>query len=715
MKIRRLLAGFGITGSAALVAFGLTTVQFFEPLFGQLEFKTLDFRVRSAAKPPREKSDVVLVLFDSTATRDWPYLEPFPRAVLADLVDAVAGLGARAIGLDVYLHRPYPELDRLEPFVDGDARLRAAMARAGNVVLVAPSEGSGAERVLLPPHPYFAEVAAAVADAGTPTPFETQRDGLLTTRTEQGLVPSFALALYAQARGIDLDAYLAQAARSGTLPVPGLPQRYARIPEEKASQTAPILFVGPPSRPGRDDGAFLVFSSAIVQQVGALGDFMPDWFKNAFRDKIVLMGSGYHYNEQFRTPFYDETAANGEIFGWTYGVEVHANLLENLLTGRHPIELGTSRTLLLLLLLSLLVTAATFFRGVAWGAALALLLLDAVLWLAWSRFADAYVHLPIIGPTLALVFAFLGSTSYVSVVEGKEKRVIRGAFSKYVSPAVVDQLVADPSRLKLGGEMRTISILFSDLAGFTSMTEALKDTPEKLLSLLNEYLDEMADIVLEEGGTLDKYIGDAIMALYGAPSALPDHALRACRTAIRMQRRLHQLNLQWRDAGIRELSMRIGMNTGTPVVGNIGGQKRFDYTALGDDVNLAARLEPACKTYEVDILIAENTRHAAGAAVQVRELDLLAVYGKAQPVRVFELLGLAGDDIGPKAEVLAQYERGLETFRDRDFELATQYFQAALELDHTDGPSSLYLERCRECILNPPPADWDFVQRRQFK
>lgn len=370
---------------------------------------------------------------------------------------------------------------------------------------------------------------------------------------------------------------------------------------------------------------------------------------------------------------------------------------------------------MLLLLLSLLVTAATFFRGVAWGAALALLLLDAVLWLAWSRFADAYVHLPIIGPTLALVFAFLGSTSYVSVVEGKEKRVIRGAFSKYVSPAVVDQLVADPSRLKLGGEMRTISILFSDLAGFTSMTEALKDTPEKLLSLLNEYLDEMADIVLEEGGTLDKYIGDAIMALYGAPSALPDHALRACRTAIRMQRRLHQLNLQWRDAGIRELSMRIGMNTGTPVVGNIGGQKRFDYTALGDDVNLAARLEPACKTYEVDILIAENTRHAAGAAVQVRELDLLAVYGKAQPVRVFELLGLAGDDIGPKAEVLAQYERGLETFRDRDFELATQYFQAALELDHTDGPSSLYLERCRECILNPPPADWDFVQRRQFK
>jgi adenylate cyclase len=332
---------------------------------------------------------------------------------------------------------------------------------------------------------------------------------------------------------------------------------------------------------------------------------------------------------------------------------------------------------------------------------------------AWIAFDASHLHVPIVGPALAASFALLGSTSYISIIEGQKAREIRGAFSKYLSPVVVDQLVADPSRLKLGGEKRHLSILFSDLAGFTTLSESME--PEALLAQLNEYLDDMADIVMSEGGTLDKYIGDAIMALYGAPALLPDHAVRACRTALRMQRRLDQLNVRWGEAGRPQLGMRIGINTGYPVVGNIGGEKRFDYTALGDAVNLAARLEPACKTYGVGTMISGQTRDGAANAIVTRELELLAVYGKAEPVPVFELVALAGEELGPKGELIRHFEDGLRAYRNRDFELAIQYFQAAAEIDPTDGPTLLYMERCRDYMVNPPPAEWDGVERRQVK
>jgi adenylate cyclase len=207
------------------------------------------------------------------------------------------------------------------------------------------------------------------------------------------------------------------------------------------------------------------------------------------------------------------------------------------------------------------------------------------------------------------------------------------------------------------------------------------------------------------------------MALYGAPTALPDHALHACRTALLMQRRLTELNEKWRSEGREwgDLHLRIGVNTGTPVVGNSGGERRFDYTALGDAVNLAARLEPACKNYGVRIMIAEETHRQAGDAIVSRELDFLAVYGKAEPVAVYELVALAGEDLGDTRELLDLYGKGIAAHRARDFELAVQYWKAALEVCPGDGPSLLYLERSEEYMRNPPPADWDFVERRQVK
>jgi class 3 adenylate cyclase/CHASE2 domain-containing sensor protein len=718
MNGRRLLAAVTITAGSALTALGLAEHQFFQQTVGQAELRTVDYRMRSAADAQPEDSGITLLLFDSVSVQGWPWEQPFPRGMLADFVDGAAAAGASVIGLDVFLGRRFPELNEID---HGDERLRAAIERAGNVVLVGPSEGPPNARRLVPPDPYFAEVAAAIATADLPTPFETIREAPLVTRTVDGLMPGFALATFAIARGIDLDSLMRAAERTGRLGLPGLPDAWAAVPVQ-GSNALPIRFAGPPSRPsysGDADGgevieerrAFPAYSGAAVQmllQFNAM-DAVRGWMS----DRIVLIGSGYHDSERFRTPFYDEVRSTGEIYGWTYGVEVHASMLHNLLTGSYYTPLPMAARLLLLFGVAGAVAAACFVSGAKSGVAVALSGI-ALSWLgAQLLFARADLILPVVAPALAGFFALAGSTSYISLVEGREKRRIRGAFGKYVAPGVVDALVADPSLLKLGGERRPLTILFSDLAGFTSMSETLD--AQRLVAVLNGYLDEMAEIVIDEQGTLDKYIGDAIMALFGAPAPLEDHPLRGCRTALRMQHRLAELNREWAAEGLRPLFMRIGINSGTPVVGNIGGHARFDYTALGDSVNLAARLEPACKTYGVATMIGDETRQGAGDGIVVRELDMLAVYGKAHPVRVYELLALAGEVDAGTAEMVEQYERGLELFRARDFELAATYFEAALQVVPDDGPSRLYLGRCREYLLNPPPLDWDFVERRMVK
>ena len=728
MKRKRAVIAGLVALAATLVAFGATHLQFFETIFGVAEQTTMDWRQRIVATElPRDSSEIRLILFDEESVGEWPYEQPFPRNILAELIQVSSAFDAAAIGVDVYLERLYPEL---EVIGGGDQALRDAIARAGNVILAAPLERTpDGGWLAAPPDTFFANVAAGVGYAEIPTAFDVVSEATLFTRTENlGLVPGFALAIYAQTRGLDIDSLMSSIEEKGHLDLPGMPRDYGRLDGEEPVHNMGILFAGPPSRPVQQEvsaagevegdeelGAFVAFSSNAVQNLSALVAIDPSLVSGFFglQDKAVMLGSGFHAEEKFKTPFYSETDDAGTIKGWMFGTEVHANALENLLTGTYLRPLSTARTLFLLFVLAAIVAAVTFWRGATWGVVAGLGLLAADMLTAVLALDQAQLHVPIVGPGLAATFAFLGSVSYVSIVEGREKRVIRGAFSKYLSPIVVDELVNDPSRLKLGGEKRHLSILFSDLAGFTSLSESLE--PEALLALLNEYLDDMADIVMSEGGTLDKYIGDAIMALYNAPAAIPDHAIKACRTALRMQRRLDRLNEEWVKQDRPHLGMRIGINTGYPVVGNIGGEKRFDYTALGDAVNLAARLEPACKTYGVAIMISGNTRDEAGDAIVTRELELLAVYGKEEPVPVYELVALAGEDLGEKAELIGHYEQGIAAYRNRDFELAIQYFQAAAEVDPTDGPTALYLERCRGFIQNPPPAEWDGVERRQVK
>ena len=628
---RRALASLLIGAAATAAALAITGLPPTLQLLETVELTTLDWRVRSTATPARDDSRVVLVLFDSTSIREFPYLSPFPRARLAEIVDLVAGSGADAIALDVYLDRRYPELELLD---SGEVKLRTALERAGNVVLVAETRARPGDRQLLPPDPYFAGVAAAVGAADLPTPHEVIRDALLVARTDSAAVPGVALALYALASGADPAKLARRVADGEPAATPSLPAAFRTSPDSPV-RSAPLRFIGPPSVVGSPGGAFPAYSASALL---ALGESVPpEWF----RDRIVLIGSGFHPEDRFRSPFYGARLTGGGSAGWTYGTEVHATALHNLLEGGYPTPLTPGLRIGLLFLLALATAAGIIQRGLRVGIPVAIASLVLLLAAAWHLFDRAAVSLPVTASVTVILLAAGGATSWSAAFEGRRARMVRRAFSRYLSPAIVDLLVADPSLLKLGGERRDLSVLFSDLAGFTTLSE--HTDPERLVALLSEYLDEMAGLVISHGGTLDKYVGDAVMALFGAPLSQRDHAQRACRTALSMQRRLRELNLGWVRQGWPPLQVRIGVHSGRPLVGNIGGEHRFDYTAIGDDVNLAARLETACKDFEVGIVISENTRRSAGAAIQVRELGLLVAKGRNAPVRVYELLGMAGD------------------------------------------------------------------------
>jgi adenylate cyclase len=250
-----------------------------------------------------------------------------------------------------------------------------------------------------------------------------------------------------------------------------------------------------------------------------------------------------------------------------------------------------------------------------------------------------------------------------------------------------------------------MTVLFSDIRGFTSFSETLD--PERLVHFLNRYLTRMSDIIFKHEGTVDKYMGDAIMAFWGAPKAQPDHARLACLTAIEMAEELEQLNRELAAEGFPVLEIGIGLNTGPMSVGNMGSERRFDYTVMGDAVNLGARLEGLNKEYFTAIIASESTLEAAGNVGRTRFLDLVAVKGKREPTRILELIPPAKAAAGEAA--LAAYERAMEHYRNREYLEALPLFAEARRLDPSDGPTAVYLERCRELAESPPAPDWDGV------
>jgi len=436
----------------------------------------------------------------------------------------------------------------------------------------------------------------------------------------------------------------------------------------------------------------------------SLADVVQKKFKpGTFRDKIVLIGASATGIGDLRSTPYG---------GLDYpGVEIHANVIDNILNRRF-LQRGA--------------------KQVAWDLGIILLFgIPLGIWLAlvqprWMWFGllllapflggvfYAFLHgwwLNFTIPSLTLVSNVSLVALYRALVEEKEKRKVRGAFQQYLSPEVIRRLLQNPELVR--PRKTEISIMFSDIRGFTTISEQLD--AQELAQLLNEYLTDMTRIVFEREGTLDKYIGDAVMAFWGAPFEEPGHAVKACRAALAMFERLTILQQGWKANHRPYIDIGVGLNTGTASVGNMGSELRYGYTALGDAVNLASRIEGLNKEYGTHILATEFTvAESRDAGFVFRELDLIRVKGKTRPVTIYELLG-PSNGAGDHGERVARFARGRASYQQRQWREAIGIFQEMIERWPDDGPARIFIERCREYLHNDPGPEWDGVYTMTHK
>ncbi|MBU0561018.1 MAG: adenylate/guanylate cyclase domain-containing protein [Bacteroidetes bacterium] len=445
----------------------------------------------------------------------------------------------------------------------------------------------------------------------------------------------------------------------------------------------------------------------------------PDYgllYQDIFKDKIVLIGSTMPEDKDILPISFSKGTRKGDNL--LYGVEIHANAIQNVIRGDFIAKQSRLEEILLIFFitfLSFFLTSTMVERKVKYHLFLQVLtapvfvsLIYGVYELGIYLFIQHNFLLSIISPVFAIGFGYFSSFAYNFIRERKQNTVIKGMFSQYVSGALVDELIADPDKLQLGGESKRLTILFSDIAGFSTFSE--KMTPQELVSNMNEYLSEMTQIVLDDQGTLDKYVGDAVMAFWGAPIPLENHAYLACKAALEMRMKVEKLKEIWHERGIPPIEVRIGINTGEVVVGNVGGVQRFDYTVMGDTVNLASRLEGANKQYGTYLMISETTYEDVKEHFLVRELDNITVKGRTKPTVVYQLLGYKSDPFTQaQYDSLQNYFTGLNLFKQKKFAEAKPLFITSLEDLPDDGPSKVYLDRCEIYCQNPPPEDWDGV------
>ncbi|WP_028842356.1 MULTISPECIES: CHASE2 domain-containing protein [Thermodesulfovibrio] len=395
------------------------------------------------------------------------------------------------------------------------------------------------------------------------------------------------------------------------------------------------------------------------------------------------------------------------------GVEISATVLSNILKQQYLIH-NAWVTLLDIAFIAIPVLLLCLFLTKASKTLISLFIFSGITFLTYLSnffiFKAYFLDLSIIYPFISLSICYLASEAYRNLIIEKKSKFIKKAFSSYIAPELVEIIIKNPDKLRLGGEKRIITVIFSDIRNFTTISESLN--PEQLVTLLNNYLDPMTKIVLKHKGMLDKYIGDAIMAVYNAPVDLKEHAREAVLTALEMLKELKSLNEKFAMMKFPQIGIGIGINTGEAITGNMGTEKRFDYTAIGDTVNLASRLEGLNKFYGTKIIISESTFNGIVNKEQIfiRELDLIRVKGKKEPVKIYEVM----EEDSPLISVVKDFEKALHLYRNCMFKEALKIFTYIHE-EFSDQVSSIYEERCKDYILNPPPSDWDRVYTAREK
>lgn len=687
---KKALRGVAVGGGV----FVLTSLLGLLGVFQSLEWKSWDARLQLVARPDRASKDIVLLAVDQYSLDVYEKEQglgwPWPRQIYTGVLDFLKAGGAKAVSFDLML------TEDSTYGIDDDRLLAEAITRSGNVVL-----------------PFFLSAAEGEADPAAESTLERT-----AMKIEEGLPRPAGQSLKSVALPVDILA--AAAAKMGNvqfvpdgdsvfrrLPLvfgfggrlfPGLPLALAdlagstpdlaKIPLDRSGNMI-LRYFGP-------SGTYKTYSiGAVINSQARIEEGLePQIQPREFSGKTVLVG----------------TTAAGLLdvrstpFGGVYpGMEILATALDNLVRKDFIREASPAVTWVSVLLLALLAGVGTSMLKRIWQVAVLGLALPALAAAGATLAVTAGVWVEFVAPAFAGVTAFIAAALLSYSVEGRQRRFIKSAFRFYLSPQVIDRVLENPSLLRLGGERREITAFFSDVAGFTSISEGL--SPEDLVGLLNAYLSEMTDIILDLGGTLDKYEGDAIIAFWNAPLDLPDHALRACRAALRCQRRLAELREDFRHRYGHEVRMRVGINSGPAVVGNMGSERRFDYTAMGDTMNLASRLEGAGKVYGVSTLVGEETERRVREEILAREVDVIRVVGKKQPIRVFELLGEKGTVPAEEFEKADRFGRALATYRAQRFSEAAAMFEALAG----DPVAAVYAGRARKSAASPPPGDWDGV------
>ena len=446
-----------------------------------------------------------------------------------------------------------------------------------------------------------------------------------------------------------------------------------------------------------NSGSYPTYSAAAVLE----GKLPP----GALKDKIVLVGAtAVGIYDMRTTPF----------SGVFPGVEIQATLMYNILRGNflRSVSYSPIPELLIIIALGLLLGLVLPYASALWILGFSILLLQGYIISNYLIFRYLGVSLVLLYPLLEIVLVSAGVNVYSFLIEEKARASLKKAFQSYVAPSVVEEIIKHPEMLRLGGERRELTIFFCDIRGFTTLSESLE--PEEVVNVLHGFLNPMSKIVVKHGGTIDKFMGDAIMALFGAPLHYPDHAGRACKTALEMQDTLKSLSQEWESKGLPHLKIGVGINSGVVSVGNMGSDTLFDYTAIGDNVNLASRLEGLNKTYNAEIIVSESTAKALDQSFILRELDCVRVKGKKQAVAIFELLSLApaDDDL---TEFLHFYHQGLKLYKARQWDESIVEFKKALWIRPEDHQSLRYCSMAQKYGVDPPASDWECVAHMETK
>lgn len=707
------------------------------PFIRFMELKSLDLRLVSRGKLPTT-GVIAIAAIDEKSLGEigrWPW----SRTVIAKLVEKLKSDGARVIAFDIVFSEPEekPSLkflqelsgelgvgDRLNrilkvkrDYLSSDMILAKAIERAGNVTAgyffyttarevahlkpeeiergrhlisnsrypMVQSKGNVDERNLI--HAYAAipnieEISEVAINSGYFNAYP-DLDGVIRWSP---LVVKFG------------DGYYYSLAMAALLQFAGMPIAGVRLAEFGVES----IMVENVSIPVDESGRILInyrgpaktFPHYSITDI--LHDRLPP---GTFRDKIVIVGAT-------ATGIYDlRVTPYSSVYP---GVEIHANVIDNILVGdflrrtNFTIFIDMCSIVVLGLVVGLTIPRLRAFASVI----VTLVFLAGFIAVNTFLFAKYRMWLNVVYPVATIVIIYTSITVYRYVTEEMEKKKIRSAFQYYLTPAVINEILQDPSKLKLGGDKKELTVMFSDVRGFTTISESL--SPEELVSLLNEYLSEMTRVVFKYDGLLDKYIGDAIMAVFGAPIDQPDHALRACRTALGMMEKLKVLQDKWEQEGKPRLDIGIGINSGDMIVGNMGSDMRFDYTVMGDNVNLASRLEGINKEYGTHIVISEYTYERVKDQMFCRELDAVRVKGKKMPVKIYELL-CERTNATEHEKYVKVFEEALRAYRNCQWDEAIALFEKVIQIKGEDPPSEVYIRRCLELKENPPEKPWDGV------